>query len=350
MELDKMSKEFDDLAKEIQERLTKVEEAVAQKGEDLSLYGKMTMRELYALANKKKLTEQLHNFYESDYGKMTVKELLTGTSNVALPNLVQSRALLELKNWVDARDLCMRATVPKGSGKTVDTQIITQPVFSEWTEGSALAAADPTLTKRTITMKPFGKVTQISDLLANTSAVNFVEQMGQVHGSCVRQGIFQYVAVALSAAAGGSLSAASGSTLTFAEVASAIKNLANNGFQSDFIITSPANMWTAFTTDYDKKQFYGALADLLATGKVPRALGLDWYADPYWDTVFPAGQKTLAFIGTKGLSAVWAGLQEEPLVEIYRIPTELANYVITHMDGGAIGGIANSIQKITYQS
>jgi hypothetical protein len=98
MELDKMSKEFDDLAKEIQERLTKVEEAVAQKSEDLSLYGKMTMRELYALANKKKLTEQLHNFYESDYGKMTVKELLTSTSNVALPNLVQSRALLELKN------------------------------------------------------------------------------------------------------------------------------------------------------------------------------------------------------------------------------------------------------------
>ena len=129
MEFDGMSKEFDDLAKDIQERLTKVEEAVAQKGEDLSLYGKMTMRELYALANKKKLTEQLHSFYESDYGKMTVKELLTSTSNVALPNLVQSRALLELKNWVDARDLCMRATVPKGSGKTVDTQIITAADF-----------------------------------------------------------------------------------------------------------------------------------------------------------------------------------------------------------------------------
>jgi hypothetical protein len=264
--------------------------------------------------------------------------------------MVQARALLELKNWVDARDLCMRAAVSKGSGKTVDTNIITQPAFSEWTEGSALAAADPTLTKRTITMKPFGKVTQISDLLANTSAINFVEQIGQVHGSCVRQGMFQYVVVALSAAAGGSLSAASGTTLTFAEIATAIKNNANYGFQSDFIVTSPANMWTAFTTDYDKKQFYGALADLLVTGKIPKVMGLDWYADPYWDTVCPSGVKCLAYVGSKGLSAVWAGLQEEPVVEIYRIPTELANYVITHMDGGAIGGIANSIQKITSQT
>jgi hypothetical protein len=79
-------------------------------------------------------------------------------------------------------------------------------------------------------------------------------------------------------------------------------------------------------------------------------MGLDWYADPYWDTVCPSGVKSLAYVGTKGLSAVWAGLQEEPTVEIYRIPTELSNYVITHMDGGAIGGIANSIQKITSQT
>jgi hypothetical protein len=342
-------KEISDLAHQIEERFAKIEEKVSQK-EDLKLYANLTMKEIYDLARKKELTEKLHTFYESDVAKLSVKELLTSTSNIALPTMVQARALLELKNWVDARELCMRAAVSKGSGKTVDTNIITQPAFSEWTEGSALAAADPTLTKRTITMKPFGKVTQISDLLANTSAINFVEQIGQVHGSCVRQGMFQYTVVALSAAAGGSLSAASGTTLTFAEVATAIKNNANNGFQSDFIVTSPANMWTAFTTDYDKKQFYGALADLLVTGKIPKVMGLDWYADPYWDTVCPSGVKCLAYVGTKGLSAVWAGLQEEPVVEIYRIPTELANYVITHMDGGAIGGIANSIQKITSQS
>lgn len=114
--------------------------------------------------------ETLQNFYQSEFAKMTVKELTTGTSNVSLATLVQARALLELKNWVDARDLCMIADVPPGSGKTILTQIITQPTFSEWTEGSALSAADPTLTSRSITLKPFGKVTAIADLLANTSA------------------------------------------------------------------------------------------------------------------------------------------------------------------------------------
>lgn len=83
---------------------------------------------------------------------------------------VQARALLELANWSDLREVSMIAPVPTGSGKTVDTNIITQPAFAEWTEGSALAAADPTLTKRSVTLKAFGKVTQISDLLANTSA------------------------------------------------------------------------------------------------------------------------------------------------------------------------------------
>lgn len=343
-------KDISAVAAELEERMNKIEQKIDCK-EDLSTYVNMTVREMFSLQRKRSLMEKLADFKETDAGKMTVRELLTSTSNIALPTMVQARAILALTgNWIDARELCAKASVPKGAGKIINTQIITMPAFSEWTEGSALSAADPTLTNRSITLKAFGKVTQISDLLAATSAVDFVEQIGQVHGACVRQGIFQYVAVALSAAAGGTLSAASGSTLTFAEVASAIKTNAGNAFQSDFILTSPGNMWTAFTTDYDKKQFYGALADMLVTGKIPKVMGLDWYADPYWDTVFPAGQKRLAYVGTKGLSAVWAALQEEPVVEIYRIPTELSNYVITHMDGGAIGGIANSICTITYAS
>jgi hypothetical protein len=85
-------------------------------------------------------------------------------------------------------------------------------------------------------------------------------------------------------------------------------------------------------------------------GKKAHALGLDWYADPYFDTTFPAGLKRLAYVGLKGQSAIWGALQNEPLVEMYRVPTELSNYVITHMDGGAQYGSANSICCITYQS
>jgi hypothetical protein len=230
--------------------------------------------------------------------------------------------------------------------------VITQPAYSSWSEGSALSAADPTLAKRTITLAPFGKVTQISDLLANTSAINFVEQLGQIHGACVRQGIFDKVAYALSAGAGNTVSAAATSVLTFADVRNAIKLNAADAFIADFIVTSPSNMWTAFSTTDAMTQYYGPLNDLMVSGlgKKVHALGLDWYADPYWDTTFPAAQKKLAYVGLKGQSAIWAALQNEPLVELYRVPTELSSYVITHLDGGAQYGSANSICTITYAS
>jgi hypothetical protein len=317
-----------------------------------SLAGMISMREVLAAQQKRQCIEKLAEFSNGDLAKKTVKELLTSTGSIALPTMVQARAILELSNWADLREISMVEPVPIGSGKTVDTQIITQPNFSEWTEGDALAAADPSLTKRTVTLKPFGKVTKISDLLANTSALNFVEKMGKIHGGCVRQGIFSYVGVALSATAGGTISAASGSVLTFTDVTNAIKHVAGHGFPPDFIVTSPSNMWTAFGTSHAVTQFYGALNDLFKAGIgiKPRVLGLEWYADPYFDTLFPASLKRLAYVGCKEVSSIWAALQTDPLIEIYRVPTELSNYVITHMDGGAQGGSADSICGITYAS
>jgi hypothetical protein len=335
----------------IDARIGKVLEQLAGK-EDLAPFFHMTAREIYAAQKKRSLIEKLRTFNESDAAKMTVKELLTSTSNVALPTTIQARALLELNNWSDLREICMIADVPKGGGKTFDTQILSQPAYSNWTEGSALSAADPTLAKRTGTVAPFGKVTQITDLLANTSALNFVEKMGRIHGGCVRQGIFEKVCVGLSAGAGNTVSAGSGSTLTFADVRNAIKLNAADGFIADFIVTSPSNMWTAFSTSDAVTQYYGSLNDLMKSGlgMKAHALGLDWYADPYFDTTFPAADKKLAYVGLKEWSAIWGALQTEPLVELYRVPTELASYVVTHMDGGAQYGSANSICKITYAS
>ena len=337
------------------EKIKTLEDRINEKidnKQDFAPYLNMTVKEIYAARQKRELLEKLDAFRESDAAKMTVKELLTGTSNVALPTMVQASVLLSLQNWSDLREICDIADVPKGAGKTIETQMLTQPTFDSWTEGSALSAADPTVAKATNTLAPFGKVTQISDLLANTSAFNFVEKIGNLHGGCVRQGIFSKVGVALSAAAGNTVSAASGSTLTFADVTNAIKLNAADAYPSDFIVTSPSNMWTAFTTTHAVTQFYGALNNLFAggVGQRPKALGLDWYPDPYWDTLFLTAMKKLAYIGSKGLSAVWAQLQKEPVVELYRVPTELSNYVITHLDGGAAGGFPNSICTITHAS
>jgi len=344
-------KQIQESFKSIDDRIGKVLEQLAAK-EDLSPFINLTAREIFAAQQKRSLVEKLRLFNEADASKLTVKELLTSTSNIALPTTVQARALLELNNWADLREICMLADVPRGGGKTIDTQVMAQPAYANWTEGSALSAADPTLAKRTVTLAPFGKVTQISDLLANTSALNFVEQIGRIHGGCVRQGIFEKVAVALSAGAGNTISAGSGSTLTFADVRNAIKLNAADGFIADFIVTSPSNMWTAFNTSDAMTQYYGSLNDLMKSGLGMKAhcLGLDWYADPYWDTTFPAAAKKLAYVGLKGQSAIWAALQNEPIVEVYRVPTELGSYIVTHLDGGSQYGSQNSICTVTYAS
>jgi hypothetical protein len=344
-------KQIQESFKTIDDRIGKVLDTLVSK-EDLSPYFHLTAREIFAAQRKRSLVEKLRGFNDSDAAKMTVKELLSTTGNIALPTTVQARALLELNNWSDLREICMTVDVPKGGGKTIDTQVLTQPAYSDWTEGSALAAADPTVAKRTVTLASFGKVTQISDLLANTSALNFVEQLGRIHGGCVRQGIFTKVAVALSAGAGNTISAGATSVLTFTDVRNAIKLNAADGFIADFIVTSPSNMWTAFSTSDAMTQYYGSLNDLMKSGlgMKAHALGLDWYADPYFDTVFPAANKKLAYVGLKGQSSIWAALQNEPTVEVYRVPTELGSYIITHMDGGAQYGSANSICTITYQS
>jgi len=312
------------------------------------------------MARIDELRESLIQFYAGEYAKMSVKELLTGTSNITLPTMVQTRAILELQNFVDARDLALRFPFPKGAGKTMNTQVITRPDYSSWTEGSALSAADPPLASKSITLSIFGKVTQVSDLLANTSAINFIEMLGQVHGACVRQGILDKVVDGMAGATGpnavsiGTKSDGKEADFTFANVASAVGENLADGWVSDFIITAPDKLWTAFTTSYAVQQFTGALSDVLLSGKIPNVLGLQWYMDPYFEVAINGkawdgtdGEK-YAIVGTKGVSAIWAALQEDPEVEIYRVGTELSNYVVTHMDGGSDEGPVNSICLIKH--
>jgi len=313
------------------------------------------------MANIEVVREKLEEFYQSEYADMTVKELLTGTSNLVLPTMVQARAVLVLKNFIDLREIAMRVRVPKGSGKSVKVQVVTRPDYDSWTEGSALSAVDPTLASKTVTLTSFGKVTKISDLLANTSAINFVEQIGQVHGACIRQGILDKIVDGMAGASSpnsvsvGTKGDATEANFTLSNVASAISANLVDGFTPDFIVTAPDKLWTAFTTDYDVKQFYGALNDLLVSGRIPRVLGLDWLMDPYFELAINSGDfwngtdgEKYAIVGTSKVSAIWAALQEEPVVEVYRVGTELSNYIVTHMDGGADEGPDESICIIAH--
>src|SRR4030067_839926 len=136
----------------ISEKIKTLEQKVNEKidnRQDFAPYINLTVREIYAAQRKKALVEKLQTFQESDAGKMTVKELLTGTSNIALPTMVQAAALIALNNGADLREIANIINVPKGAGKTIDVQLLTQPAFGSWTEGSALSAADPPVAKGT---------------------------------------------------------------------------------------------------------------------------------------------------------------------------------------------------------
>ena len=116
------------------------------------------------------LQEKLESLL-AEYGNKTVKELLeatTGTAGIALATMVAAKASLTMQTLVQADKYARIVRVPKGAGKTFHVQRLGGPAYEEWTEGSALAAADVELGEATGTLSQFGKVTKVSDLLQYT--------------------------------------------------------------------------------------------------------------------------------------------------------------------------------------
>ena len=94
---------------------------------------------------------------------------------------------------------------------------------------------------------------------------------------------------------------------------------------------------------------------MLVSGTIPNVMGLKWIMDPYFEKAINAGSawdgtdgEKYAIVFTKDYSCVWGALQQDPIVEIYRIGTELSNYIVTHMDGGAAKAVDGSICLIKH--
>jgi len=309
--------------------------------------------------SEKTVREKLDGLY-GQFGAMTVRELLTSTGSIALPTMVQAKALLVMKSLIDLREYAAaRIVVPKGAGKTVSIQVLTAPDYGSWSEGSALSAADPTLGIAPVTLAPHGKVTLISDLLANTSAINFAEQVGRLHGGCVIQAILDKTVDALAAATSnvksiGTKADATEANFTMDNVSDVIKLILNQGFTPDLLITAPDKLWAMVVADYAKYVFYGSLADFVVSGKAPMILGLKTLMDPY----FEVGINGKAWDGTDGekyailasspFSWGHAELSPDPEVEIYRLPTALSSYVVTHLDFGVAMTAETSVGLIKH--
>src|SRR5712664_2170567 len=113
--------------------------------------------------------------------KSQVKELTSGTSSLILPRLVDARASIKFQTLVQADEVARIQNVPEGTGKTFDIQRIANLTYDTFTEGTAPTATDPTLGNPQGTLQQLGKMTKISSFLQRTSAVDFVNAIGEAH-------------------------------------------------------------------------------------------------------------------------------------------------------------------------
>lgn len=291
---------------------------------------------------------------------MTIRELLTSTANVTLPTMVDARALLQLQTMFDYRPICKRANVPKGSGKTAYFQILTSSAPDDNTEGTGFTPADPTVANAYVTVAEFGKATIISDLLANTSAIDFVEEVGRLHGATCGKAMVSKIGTALVSATGNAVTVGVKGDLTeasfdFSNVATATGNIIADGFIPTHILTGPDKMWKAFTTSYAVTQFTGALNDFMLSGRIPNVMGLEWVADPYFEVGTNGGSlwngtdgEEYAVITTAGQGAGWGEMGTVPQSELYREPLKLQNTIVTSMVGAAVKLVDNASAVIEH--
>lgn len=289
------------------------------------------------------LQERLDTLLE-EFGDKTVKDLLeatTGTSGIALATMVAAKASLTMQTLVRADAEARIERIRKGAGKTFYVQRLGAPTYGTWTEGSALTAADPTLGSVNGTLAQYGKVTKVSDLLAYTHVLDFIQAVGQLHGNTCQAAINDKLWGEIKAATGNSVTLgaaadATEATMTFSALKSAIQKVQSSKFPGDAIVMGPKKYFELVTENVTSVQFYGALSDFFRTGVVPTILGAKVVVDPlFGDTFTGADGEIYGAVFSRGISMAW-GLAEGVKTEIFRDPRELSEYVVSHITGGAV--------------
>ena len=289
------------------------------------------------------LQEKLESLL-AEYGNKTVKELLeatTGTAGIALATMVAAKASLTMQTLVQADKYARIVRVPKGAGKTFHVQRLGAPAYEEWTEGSALTAADVELGEASGTLSQFGKVTKVSDLLQYTHVLDFVEVVGELHGNTCQAAINDKIWGAIKSATTnavtlGGAGDATEATLTFDAVKTAIQKVRSSKFPADCIVMGPKKFYEFVTQDVAAVQFYSALSDFFKTGRVPTILGAEIIVDPlFGDTFTGADGEIYAAVFANKISVAWGTDGKGVQTEIFRDPRELSNYVVSYITGGA---------------
>src|SRR6267143_4301772 len=278
-------------------------------------------------------------------GMRTVKELLTGTTNLILPRMVDARASIKFQTLVSADDLARIQDLPERSGKTFDIQRIANLAYDTFTEGTAPSATDPTLANPQGTLLQLGKMTKISSFLQRTSAVDFVNAIGQAHGSTVQGAINDKIYTELKAAVSNVVNTSEGAategTLTLTILRNAKRAVEVAKWPgADFVVTGPRKFYQfltdALAASNQPIQFTSALVEFFRTGGITTFLGMRWLIDTvFGDPTAGAASEAYASVGVTGTSVAWGQLGPKIKSEVWRQGQELSDYLISYVEGGA---------------
>jgi len=321
--------------------------------------------------------------YTQDYSKLTVREVVAGTGNLSLAQLVATRAAIQLLTLIDARRFCRTELVPPGGGTTWHFQKVVVPTamaskgFAEvdfantiQTFTGTITMQNPTLTDITAALTIFPAATFVSDLAQRQSAVNLAEVIGINHGNAINYSMNQDIYTpALGTSANGTAPSppttskvtegGSGTAVsvnyTFTDVATARGLVEAQRGRPDTFITYPTAAangaggvvtgWYPFILSNmgsaapGALQYAAALADYLRTGSIAEFFGMRLFVDNAYkgtNSNFPSNQNdVLAQVLVSNEAVGWA--QAEDIVsEVQRFAVGIGFNIVTHSFGKAI--------------
>jgi hypothetical protein len=287
------------------------------------------------------------------YGKFTVREIVSGTGGLALAQLVAARAAIQLATLVDARRFCRTELVPAAGGTKYHFQRVSIPAAASFeatmTELSDISATDVTLNDVQATLIVGAVRTDISDLAQRQAAVNLAEVIGIAHGNAMNRWMNTDVYSTLNAnttnkVTEGANNDANSTCYTFNDIFNARALVEASRGRPDTFLTYPyqaakggsgaaTGFYPFVQANIQSVQFSTALASYLQTGQISELFGLRLFVDYVYT---PSNAATnLAYMGQVLQSNECEGwaLAEDIISEIQRWAIQVGFRLVTHVSG-----------------
>ena len=277
-------------------------------------------------------------------GRKTVRELLTTSTNLILPRLVDARASIKFQTLAQGEETARIKDLPEATGKTFDIQrIAPNTAYATFGEGVAVTAEDPTLGNPQGTILQMGKATKISSLVQRTSAVDFVADVGALHASIVQGAINDKLWTELKAVTSNvittSEAALTEGTITMLVLRNAKRAVEIDKWPAgDFIVSGPSKFYQFLMDGLGTAQiqYSTALLDFFRTGGITTLFGMRWLVDTvFGDPVAGTAGEDYAAVGVTGTSVAWGQIGPKIRSEVWREGRELSDYVVSFVEGGA---------------